>query len=93
MKKHSHSFSGMTTYENGHAHHYGGITSENDHDLYHDHEMKGETTHNYGHDHDYEFKTGPAIMLPNGMHYHMYACEVEYEDGHIHYISGPTSAD
>lgn len=55
--------------------------------------MKGITTFNLGHEHKYVTETSPGIDLPDGRHYHCFRTRVEFEDGHIHYISGYTSAD
>jgi hypothetical protein len=93
LAEHSHAYTGPTTYDYGHIHHYGGITSKAPSGVPHVHSMKGETTYNHEHNHEYETKTGPAIMLPNGLHYHAYRTRVNYANGHIHYISGYTSAD
>lgn len=91
--KHSHSYEGKTTCNDCHIHHYGGVTAKAPSGVPHTHCMEGETTYNHGHDHDYATETGPAIMLPNGLHYHRYRTRVRFEDGHIHYIYGCTSAD
>lgn len=91
--EHSHSYCGITTYDEGHIHNYGGITDKAPSGVPHTHSMKGKTTYNFDHDHDYESRTGSAIMLPNGLHYHYFETRVKLADGHIHYISGCTSAD
>lgn len=91
--EHSHSFSGATTYNKGHIHHYGGVTAKAQSGVPHTHRMKGTTTFNHDHDHDYATVTGPAILLPDGRHYHYYETRVEYKNGHTHYIGGHTSAD
>lgn len=91
--KHSHSYAGTTSFDDCHVHHYGGITSIAPTGVPHTHCMQGETTFNDYHDHGYETRTGPAIALPNGLHYHYFETKVKCADGHIHYISGCTSAD
>lgn len=93
MLQHSHSYSGVTTYNQGHVHHYGGVTCKAPSGVPHCHKMNGITTFNNGHEHKYVTETGPAMNLPNGCHYHCFRTRVECEDGHIHYISGYTSAD
>jgi hypothetical protein len=91
--EHSHSFCGETSYDDGHIHHYGGITSKSASGVPHIHSMKETTSFIDDHRHDYMTKTGPAILIQGGLHYHYYETTVEYEDGHIHFISGYTSAD
>lgn len=91
--EHSHSYAGITTYDQGHIHYYGGVTTKASNGVPHTHSMEGETTYNHDHEHDYETKTGPAIMLTNGLHYHYFKTRVKLENGHTHYISGFTSAD
>lgn len=93
MKEHSHSYAGITTYNKGHIHHYGGVTAKAPSGVPHTHSMDGETTYNLEHDHDYKTRTGPAMHLPDGRHYHYFQTPVELVNGHIHYISGYTSAD
>ncbi len=93
MPQHSHSYSGKTTYNQGHIHHYGGVTSKSPSGVPHNHGMKGITTFHNDHDHSYITKTGPAINLPDGRHYHYFETRVDRKDGHIHYICGFTSAD
>lgn len=93
MFKHSHSYSGATTYNDGHIHHYGGVTDKALSGVPHNHCMKGITTFNDNHEHSYVTKTGPAIILPRGYHYHYFETKVKLADGHIHYIYGCTSAD
>ncbi|MEW9094068.1 MAG: YmaF family protein [Clostridiaceae bacterium] len=93
MSKHSHSYSGATTYNQGHIHHYGGVTDKAESGVPHNHCMQGITTFNDGHEHSYETKTGPAITLACGCHYHCFETKVTFVDGHIHYISGYTSVD
>lgn len=93
MPQHSHSYSGATTYNQGHIHHYGGITSKAPTGVPHDHGMRGVTTFNNGHEHNYVTETSPAINLPDGRHYHYFRTRVELADGHIHYMSGYTSAN
>lgn len=93
MPEHSHSYSGTTTYSQGHVHHYGGVTDRAPSGVPHNHYMEGDTTFNHGHHHDYVTRTGPAINLPDGRHYHYFQTIVKRADGHIHYIGGYTSAD
>jgi hypothetical protein len=93
MEKHSHAYSGSTTYNDGHIHHYGGVTDKAKSGVPHCHYMEGTTTYYEDHEHEYCTKTGPVIMLPNGLHYHYFETRVKLADGHIHYISGFTSAD
>jgi hypothetical protein len=93
MDKHSHSFSGETTINDGHIHNYGGVTSIEQTGVPHMHYIKGITTYHNNHDHEYETRTGPSIMLPNGLHYHYYEAQVKFADGHSHFIQGYTSAD
>ncbi|KGK81740.1 YmaF family protein [Clostridium sp. HMP27] len=91
--KHSHSYVGTTSFDDCHVHHYGGVTSKSPSGVPHTHCLKGETTYLDDHDHDYETKTGPAIVLHDGLHYHYYETRVRCADGHIHYICGCTSTD
>lgn len=93
MPKHSHGYAGATTYNHGHIHHYGGVTDKAPSGVPHTHCIEGATTFNLAHDHKYTTQTGPAINLPDGRHYHCFQTRVEFENGHIHYISGYTSAD
>lgn len=91
--EHSHSFSGVSTLSKGHVHHYGEVTNEAPSTTGHTHSMKGSTTFNLEHSHRYSTRTGPAIKLPNGLHYHRFETKVEITKDHFHYISGNTSAD
>ena len=93
MPQHSHSYSGTTTYDQVHIHHYGGVTTKATSGVPHTHCMEGITTFNADHDHKYVTKTGPAMNLPDGRHYHYFETRVEPAAGHIHYICGYTSAD
>lgn len=93
MKKHSHAYSGSTTYNDGHVHNYGGVTGKAKSGVPHCHYMEGITTYYEDHEHEYCTKTGPAIHLENGLHYHYFETRVTFVDGHIHYIYGFTSAD
>ncbi|MHC1682548.1 MAG: YmaF family protein [Clostridiaceae bacterium] len=93
MPKHSHSFSGTTTYDQGHIHHYGGVTSIEEGGVPHVHEIEDFTTYNRGHQHPYTTRTGPAIYLPNGLHYHVIQTRVKLVNNHIHYIRDYTSTD
>lgn len=93
MAQHSHSYSGTSTYNQGHIHHYGGVTNKAVSGVPHDHHMEGITTFNKNHEHNYATKTGPAIILPCGCHYHYFETKVKLANGHIHYISGYTSID
>lgn len=93
MKKHSHAYSGPTTCDDCHIHHYGGVTSKAKNCAPHCHYMEGCTTYYDDHDHKYCTKTGPAIYLSNGFHYHCYETKVACADGHIHCIKGFTSTD
>ncbi|MDF2882555.1 MAG: YmaF family protein [Clostridiaceae bacterium] len=93
MAQHSHSFSGITTFNKDHIHHYGGVTAKATSGVPHVHNMEGITTYNLEHEHPYVTRTGPAIFLPNGLHYHYFETRVEYVKEHTHYISGYTSAD
>lgn len=93
MSKHSHSYFGQTTFNDGHIHHFAGVTSKEASGVPHIHSMEGETTYNNEHEHSYSTKTGPVIPVPSGGHMHCYTTRVEYEDGHIHYIQGYTSVD
>lgn len=93
MAQHSHSFSGSTTYEQGHIHHYGGITDKETSGVPHIHHIEEITTYNNEHSHPYSTRTGPAIYLPNGSHYHLFQTRVKLVNNHIHYIRGYTSAD
>ncbi|AKN31271.1 hypothetical protein Ccar_10570 [Clostridium carboxidivorans P7] len=93
MPEHSHSYSGRTTYSQGHVHHYGEITDMAPSGVPHNHFMQGSTTFNHGHYHNYVTRTGPATYLPDGRHYHYFQTMLRRADGHIHYISGYTSAD
>jgi hypothetical protein len=92
MSHHSHSYFGMTTYQDGHIHHYGGITSNEESGVPHTHTFEGETTYKDDHDHKYETRTGLSIMVPGG-HTHYFQTKTEMEDGHIHYMYGYTSID
>lgn len=89
MKEHSHSFSGATTYDNGHIHHYGGVTTKATSGVPHAHNMEGKTSYYT----KYTTRTGPAIQIQDGRHYHRFETRVEIANGHIHYIQGFTSAD
>lgn len=91
--QHSHSVSGSTTFNKGHIHHFGEVTALAASGVPHVHILKGVSTFNLSHDHVYETKTGPAIFLANGLHYHYFTAKLQLEKGHIHYISGFTSAD
>lgn len=93
MPQHSHSYSGATTYNQGHIHHYGGITSKAQSGVPHKHSMRGITTFTDGHEHNYVTETSPAMNLEDGRHYHYFRTSVKLADGHIHYMSGYTSAD
>ncbi|RXM57327.1 YmaF family protein [Clostridium tetani] len=93
MSQHSHSYSGTTTYNDGHIHHYGGVTDKALSGVPHTHCIKGVTTFNDCHEHSYVTRTGPAINLACGCHYHYFETKVKFVDGHIHCISGCTSAD
>jgi hypothetical protein len=93
MEQHSHSFAGTTTYNKGHIHHYAGISSEAPSKVQHVHIIEGITTFFLAHKHKYVTKTGPAIFLPDGRHYHYYKTKVDRVKDHIHYISGVTSND
>lgn len=93
LAHHSHSFSGITTFNKGHIHHFAGITAKAVSGVPHVHYMKGITTFNMNHEHAYVTRTGSAILLPDGRHYHYFEARVEYVEGHVHYIRGFTSAD
>jgi len=93
VSEHSHSYSGTSTYDYAHIHHYGGVTDKAESGKPHTHCMEAHTTYNREHQHDYETRTGEAIFLPCGCHYHCFQTKVKLASGHIHYISGYTSID
>lgn len=93
MKKHSHAYAGSTTCNKGHIHNYGGVTTKAKSGVPHHHHMEGITTYDKEHEHKYSTKTGPAIHLINGLHYHYFETKVTLVDGHIHCIAGFTSAN
>ncbi|MBC8061682.1 MAG: hypothetical protein H7Y18_13585 [Clostridiaceae bacterium] len=91
--QHSHSFSGSTTYVKNHIHNYGGVTAKAASGIPHVHSMEGNTTFNVAHEHTYMTRTGPAIPVQDGLHYHYFKTRVTLVKGHSHYIYGKTSID
>ncbi|WP_426452755.1 YmaF family protein [Paenibacillus sp. S-38] len=69
---HVHSFAGITSFDVGHSHEYAGVTAPAPSGVPHVHEYHTETTFNDGHTHFIRGKTGEAIPLPGGGHYHYF---------------------
>lgn len=74
---HTHSFSGVTSYDVGHRHSYVGVTAPAPSGVPHTHAYSTVTSFNDGHEHFIRGRTGPAIPLSTG--------------GHIHYFEGTTT--
>lgn len=90
---HVHSFSGITSFEDGHTHQYAGTTEPAPTGVPHTHRYFTFTSVDNRHRHQIQGVTGPAIPLPNGGHYHEFngVTTVEGVRPHRHFYSGRTS--
>jgi len=69
---HVHSFSGVTSFDQGHNHHYAGMTEPAPSGRQHVHHYYAKTSFDDEHIHYIRGTTGPSIALPNGGHYHYF---------------------
>jgi hypothetical protein len=88
---HTHLYSKETSLNNGHKHRYWGETGPSPDVPGHTHNIIGRTCEEDRHKHSYSFAT--AAERGNGSgHVHHYAGVAEYGEGHIHTMTGYTSA-
>ncbi|WP_274650956.1 YmaF family protein [Paenibacillus humicola] len=89
---HVHSFSGVTSVDNGHSHRYASWTAPAPSGVPHVHSYNTVTSMEMGHTHEIRGTTGPAIPLPGGGHYHLFEgyTTVSGSRPHAHAYSGRT---
>lgn len=92
---HTHGFSGVTSFEVGHRHNYTGITQSAPSGVPHTHAYSTLTSFNEGHEHFISGRTGPAISIPGGGHYHVFegVTTVNGRTPHRHTYSGGAGND
>ncbi|XID94557.1 YmaF family protein [Paenibacillaceae bacterium WGS1546] len=89
---HVHAFSGVTSFNVGHSHRYAGVTAPAPTGVEHVHEYFTETSFDDGHTHLIRGRTGGAIPLPSGGHYHFFegVTTVNGRTPHTHAYEGRT---
>src|SRR5690348_9018598 len=89
---HSHGFSGVTSFNVGHRHNYAGVTNSAPSGAPHTHAYSTMTSLNDGHTHRISGRTGLAIPLPGGGHYHYFegVTTIDGRTPHSHTYSGRT---
>ncbi|CAM3809426.1 YmaF family protein [Alicyclobacillus pomorum] len=89
---HTHGFSGVTSLDVGHRHSYAGVSMPAPSGVPHTHAYSTITSLNDGHTHRISGRTGPAIPLPGGGHYHFFegVTTVDGRIPHSHSYSGRT---
>jgi hypothetical protein len=89
---HVHAFSGVTSVEDGHSHEYSDWTAPAPSGVPHVHEYRTFTSLDFGHRHLIQGRTGPAVPLPGGGHYHTFEgyTTVNGLNPHAHAYSGRT---
>lgn len=90
---HIHSFSGVTSFDAGHRHRYAGMTEPAPSGAPHTHLYSTVTSFEDGHTHVIRGRTGGAIPVPGGGHYHVFEgmTTVNGLIPHTHTYSGRTS--
>ncbi|WP_167577735.1 YmaF family protein [Ammoniphilus sp. YIM 78166] len=92
---HSHYFKGVTSIEGkgGHFHTFHYTTNPESDEPNHVHHYVGYTSTDERHNHEFTGKTGPAIYLQDGSHYHIVSgyTTVRSYSTHRHYFEGVTN--
>lgn len=90
---HSHYFKGYTSIEGGHYHTIEYVTDAEATGPNHTHNYVGFTSSDNNHNHEFFGRTGPAIFLEDGTHYHIvegFTKDPELRM-HQHYYKGATN--
>lgn len=90
---HTHSFSGVTTLNNGHTHRYSGVTTPALNVPGHVHYIIGTTVAHDGHKHSFKLQTGTgkSMKVAGGGHTHSFADGTQSADEHVHNMNGFTN--